>query len=120
MRSHRHQKFAFCGSAIFDGVQGDEEYAGYYLAGWTSEEQLEEGGTPPYFPKSRYITSGLLNMVKSEAGRIGGGSPKFSVFDYAVMFGAAATLSRFAARSLGITVPIYVGFDSGDFARIAN
>jgi hypothetical protein len=36
------------------------------------------------------------------------------------MFGTAATSSKFATRLLGITLPIYVGFDSGDFARIAN
>ena len=105
---------------LFDGLRGDKEYAGYYIAGWTGEEQLVEGGPIPYFPESRYITSQLLDAVKNEAVRIGRNSPKFCVFDYAVMFGAAATLSRFAAQSLGITLPIYVGFDSGDFARIAN
>ena len=105
---------------LFDGIRGDKEYAGYYIAGWTNEEQLNQGGPPPYFPESRYITSRLLDAVKTEAVRVGGDSPKFSVFDYAVMFGAAATLSRFAALSLGIERPIYVGFDSGDYARIAN
>jgi len=105
---------------LFDGLRDDKEYAGYYLAGWTDEKQLGEGATPPYFPESRYMTSHLLDTVKSEAVRIGRESAKFSVFDYAVMFGAAATLSRFAGLSLGISLPIYVGFDSGDFARIAN
>jgi hypothetical protein len=105
---------------LFDGLRGDTEYAGYYLAGWTDEQQLNEGGTPPYFPESRYLTSQLLDIVKGEAIRVGGESPKFTVFDYAVMFGCAATLSRFAALSLGFGVPVYVGFDSGDFARIAN
>jgi hypothetical protein len=105
---------------LFDGRRDDKEFAGYYLAGWTGKEQLDGGGPPPYFPKSRYFTSQLLAAVKNEAVRIGKDSPKYSVLDYAVMFGAAATLSRFVARSLGITLPIYVGFDSGDFAKIAN
>jgi len=105
---------------LFEGLRGKEEYAGYYLAGYTGEEQLAKGGPAPYSPDSPYITSQLLGTVINEAVRIGRASPRFSVFDYALMFGAAATLSRFAARSLGITLPIYVGFDSGDFARIAN
>lgn len=105
---------------LFDGLNDDNEYAGYYIAGYMDEKQFDEGATPPYFPESRYITSDLLNIAKSEAVRIGPASAKFSLFDYAVMFGAAATLSRFAALSLGIGLPIYVGFDSGDFARIAN
>jgi hypothetical protein len=105
---------------LFDGRRGGKDFAGYYLAGWTSKEQLDGGGPPPYFPESRYFTSQLLDTIKNEALRIGTDSPKYSVLVYAVMFGAAATLSRFATRSLGITLPIYVGFDSGDFAKIAN
>jgi hypothetical protein len=109
---------------LFDESSGSQEYAGYYLAGWTSDEQLSKGGPPPYFPESRYIRSKTLDAVKGEAVRIGGESlekyEEFRVFDYALMFGAAATLSRFAGLALGIVLASYVGFDSGDFSRIAN
>lgn len=108
---------------LFDELCGDKERAGYYFGGWTGEEQLHEGGTPKYFPEC-YLKSKLLEAVKGEAVRIGRKSPdmypEFRVFDYAVMFGAAATLSRFATLALRVGLPTYVGFDSGDFARIAN
>ena len=109
---------------LFDAARDGQEYAGYYLAGWTNEKQLHKGGPPPYFPESRYMRSKVLDAVKSEAVRVGGESPEtyeeFRLFDYALMFGAAAALSRFAALALGVGLPIYVGFDSGDLARIAN
>ena len=109
---------------LFDASCSGQEYAGYYLAGWTNEEQPNKVGPPPYFPESRYMRSKVLDAVKGEAVRIGGKSPEtyeeFRELDYALMFGAAATLSRFVALALGVGLPIYVGFDSGDFARIAN
>ena len=105
---------------LFDGLRGDREYAGYYLAGWTDEKELDKGGPPPYFPNSRYLTSQLLDLLKDEARRVGEDSPRFAIYDYALMFGAAATLSRFAVRSLQATLPVFVGFDSGDFAQVAN
>ncbi len=43
----------------------------------------------------------------------------YNVFDYALMLGAAGVLAKFAAASLGLTQTILVGFDCGDYARIA-
>jgi hypothetical protein len=103
---------------LFDARQGEKKFAGYYFAGWANETQIQEGGPSPYFPAHRYLTSTLLNTVKDESCRFSGRDDQFSVLDYAVMFGAAATLSKFAAQNAGIQLPIYVGFDSGDFACI--
>jgi hypothetical protein len=112
--------------SLFDRVQGEKEAIGFYVSGWASEDaddELAEGGEPLYFPKRRNMRSGLLDKVKSQSLRAGSSSvanEERQLLEYALMLGTAALLSKFAALTLGIKMPVYVGFDSGDFARVAN
>ena len=103
---------------LFDERQGEKELAGYYFVGWMNETQIQDGGTAPYSPAGRYITSTLLNTIKDESCKFSERDDQFAVLDYAVMFGAAAALSKFSAQISCIQLPIYVGFDSGDFACV--
>jgi hypothetical protein len=91
--------------------------------GYNADDELAGGEEPPYFPAHRCMRSGLLDKVKNQSVRLGTSlvaNEQRRTLDYALMLGTAALLSRFAALSLGIKMPIYVGFDSGDFARVAN
>jgi hypothetical protein len=110
---------------LFDRLLDMKEVEGYYISGWTGNvpDALAQGGEAQYFPKERYISSRLLNSVKDETNRLRKSTAdhnELAIFEYAVMFGAAAVVSRFAALSLGLRLPVYVGFDSGDSARVAN
>jgi hypothetical protein len=110
---------------LFDRLLGMKEVEGYYISGWTGNvpDALAHGWEAQYFPKDRYISSRLLNSVKHETNRLRQSTAdhnQLAVFDYAVRFGAAAVVSKFAALSLGLRLPVYVGFDSGDFACVAN
>ncbi len=111
---------------LFDQLLEGREVAGYYVSGGSgdhAEKELAEGGRPQYFPPRRYLRSTILNVVKEEVLRLRQSTQTYAaseLFDYAVMFGAAALLTKFAALSLGVRLPIYLGFDSGDFARITD
>lgn len=107
---------------FFDRVVEGKEQAGYYISGWTgehSDERLAEGGDPHYFPENRHLTSPLLNSIKAfAASKSSGSHDAVQALEYAVTFGAASIISKFAASSVGLSLPVYVGFDSGDFARV--
>ena len=112
---------------LFDLPVGNQEAEGYYVSG--------ETGTNPgadmertYWPESRHLKSSVLDRVKTKIVQIRNelGLAKtelpseYDVLEYALMFGAAALLTKFTIRALGIRLPVYVGFDSGDWALIAN
>ena len=91
--------------------------AGFYVSGGTGsnpEEDVHQRLT--YFPEQRFLGSGLLQGIQMEATCEGGDYP---FYDYALMFGAAAMLAKFALRELGLRYSLVVGFDSGDIVRIA-
>ncbi len=62
-------------------------------------------------------TTALLNRIK-EAERQTPDRRDF--LDYAVMFGGGGVLAKFALSALSIHLPVYVGFDSGDFELIST
>jgi hypothetical protein len=110
---------------LFDLRTGDN--VGFYISGGT--------GTNPdrdqrrlYWPEGRYLTSRVLDTTKATIMQVKRSarqkgkelSDEYHLLDYATMFGAAALLTRFAIRSLTIRLPVYVGFDSGDWALVEN
>ena len=81
-----------------------EETAGFYVAGGESgdaEPVLDGLDDLTWFPRDELFESPLLQRVKSEALR-GGDDRNF--YDYALMFGAAALLAKFAMRELRLDV----------------
>lgn len=99
-------------------VGSGEEAAGFYVAGGSSTEAEPTIDRPEdlaYSPLDRFIESPLLERVKAEAPRAG---EDHEFYDYALMFGAAAMLAKFAMRELGLKETLVVGFDSGDRAVV--
>ena len=103
---------------LFDSWDPDtkREGAGFYFSGGNGEpeEALAEGDLA-YLPEMRYLESELLHAIKAAAPAL---EEEYLVFDYGLMFGAAGTLAKFAARDAGLPGPLMVGFDSGDFVRV--
>jgi len=96
-----------------------EETAGFYVAGGESSEAepvLDGLDDLTWFPRDEYFDSPLLQRVKTEALR---GGDDYNFYDYALMFGAAALLAKFAMRELRLDHTLLVGFDSGDVALVA-
>jgi hypothetical protein len=120
------KKVTYLYFALFDQIENGREMPGYYVAGYggaSADEELRDGREPLYWPANRYLRSTMLNRIKDEVLRqraSGAGSQQSRVLDYAITFAAAATISKFSVLNLAIKLPVYVGFDSGDFARIAN
>lgn len=110
--------FLYCG--IFDvGERGSANArVGSYLSGGygqNPENQLD-AGVLGYFPKNRFLSSACLQVISAAAID----DPKKKVFLYTLVFAVAALLAKHATAQAGITVPVYVGFDSGDFAKITS
>lgn len=87
--------------------------AGFYLSGGDGDpiEQLTAGNLS-YFPVRRQLRSNVLNQIKAAEGK----APSESDFlDYVLMLGGAALISREAVANLNVSLPVYAGFDSGDF-----
>jgi len=107
---------------LFDLLEGTDQQpsAGYYMAGGSANDpaQALAVGDLSYFPDHRFLQSSLLDQIK-EVGRQARDT-QTSVLDYAVMLGAAATLAKAVACRLGFNVPVFSGFDSGDFVQIAG
>lgn len=111
---------------LCDVVIGDQDIEGYYVSGWSGTDP-DEDRSLVYFPESRWLTSSVLNGIKDALRRVektaldaGKERPEdYHVLDYAVMFGAAAVLTKFAIQPLNARkIPVYVGFDSGDWALV--
>jgi hypothetical protein len=93
--------------------------AGFYLAGGaaTSPPEALDRGDLTYFPENRFLSSTVLNRIK-EAGCE---RPELQqLLDHAVVFGAAAILAKNIVHRLGLHVPVYVGFDSGDYSLVVG
>ena len=112
---------------LFDLLVGDQEAEGYYVSGETGTNPGADM-EPVYWPEGRYLKSCVLYRIKANIVQIRNQSGlaktalphEYDALEYAVMFGAAALLTKFTVRALGIRLPVYVGFDSGDWALIAN
>ncbi|MGI9090284.1 MAG: hypothetical protein ACR2GG_04165 [Gemmatimonadaceae bacterium] len=106
--------------AAADGKTGAEQ-AGYHVSGSTRDMPPIEtaadlaGPVLDYRPALPYIFSELLQRIKAAALS---SHDMYDFYDYAMMLGAAALLSRFALRRLGVVNRLVVGFDSGDVFEI--
>jgi hypothetical protein len=92
--------------------------AGYYVAG-IGGFRPDDGDSicdPDWWPDGRYFGSDVLDSILAIATR-SDEPEKQTMLDYALRFGAAALISRFAAQKLPYR--IVVAFDEGDFAEIA-
>ncbi|HEY8310485.1 MAG TPA: hypothetical protein VIG47_08010 [Gemmatimonadaceae bacterium] len=103
-------------TSVSPGAPGGEG-AGFYVSGGTgSDPEADVHQRLTYFPDHRFLGSGLLQGIKMEVTCEGG---DYEFYDYALMFGAAAVLAKFAVRELGLPYAVVVGFDSGDIVRVA-
>jgi hypothetical protein len=108
------QNLAFFYFGLFERRSG----TGYYVSGYEAPDAigtLTSGAEPSFFPANRHLISHLLMAVDDEIAKM---PAERKTLTYAVTFGAGAVLSRFASLALQLRQSIYVGFDSGDFARI--
>jgi hypothetical protein len=108
------ENLAFFYFGLFERRSG----TGYYVSGYEARDAsatLTSGQEPSFFPANRHLSSRVLEVVDAEAARM---PAERKTLTYAVTFGAGAVLSRFAMLALQFRRPVYVGFDSGDFARI--
>jgi hypothetical protein len=93
--------------------------AGLYLSGGSSpnpSEDLRVGGTLPYLPKNGHLKCELLEQIKIAEAEL---PEEADVLDYAVMLGGAALTVRGATQVRRVSLPVYVGFDSGDFLLVS-
>jgi len=103
---------------FYFGLYEHRNGTGYYISGYEAADAvgtLSRGDEPSFFPANRHLTSLVLKAIDAETATI---PTKRDALNYAVTFGAGAMLSRFAMLALQLRQPVYVGFDSGDFARI--
>jgi hypothetical protein len=93
--------------------------AGFYVAGGaaTNPHEALDRGDLTYFPENRFLNSPVLNRIKE----VGCERPELQqLLDYAVLFGAAAILANNVVHCLGLRLPVYVGFDSGDYSLVGG
>ena len=104
---------------LYDILDSDgEEKPGFYLAGGqaNSPESALDNGDLSFFPDNRLLQSATLNAIY----RILQQKPeRTEVLKYAVAFGAAGIIAKNTSVSLGLKIPVYVGFDSGDYALVS-
>jgi hypothetical protein len=91
---------------------------GCYFAGGTEFRAGDalDAGELSYFPKKRFLNLDILDRIKE----LGLSVPaRQQLFDHVILFGAAAILAKNAVANIGIRAPLYVGFDSGDYALVS-
>jgi hypothetical protein len=91
---------------------------GFYLAGGTDINCWEalEHGDLSYFPINRHLHLDMLDRIMYESPEL---LNKRDVFEFLLLFGAAAVIARSVVSQLGLHLPTFVGFDSGDFFKVA-
>jgi len=103
---------------FYFGLFEHSSRTGYYVSGYEAPDAvgtLTRGDEPSFFPPNRHLSSRVLKAIDAETLTM---PTKRNALTYAVTFGAGAVLSRFAMLAFQLWQPVYVGFDSGDFARI--
>jgi hypothetical protein len=93
-----------------------KEEAGFYVSGGRSQnarEELKSGVS--YLPRGRYLSTVTLKQIKEVERQL---PERQEMLDYAVMFGAGAIIAKFAIKMVGVDLPVYVGFDFGDYERV--
>jgi hypothetical protein len=112
---------SFCYFGLVDlwNEQEKQEKAGFYVAGGKppADWNVHACGKIFYFPKNRWLSSTIPNDIKKAEQQ----RPERREFlGHAVMFGGARVIAKFAMAALDMTLPVYVGFDSGDFELVSG
>ncbi len=92
---------------------------GLVLSGGSSPnptEELTAGCTLPYLPKNGHLKCELLEQIRIAETEL---PEQADVLDYAVMLGGAAITVKGAIKVRGVSLPVYVGFDAGDFLLVS-
>lgn len=104
---------------LFDGVNDDGAgvYTGYHVGGMAGFDAEARWllKSPTWLPDDRFLASPSLDAIARAALEARGEAKK--AVTHTLRFGAAALLSRFAAKDLPYRV--IVAFDDGDFAEIS-
>jgi hypothetical protein len=90
-----------------------------YLSGGSSPNPVEEltaGCTLLYLPKNGCLKCELLEQIRIAETEL---PEQADVLDYAVMLGGAAITVKGAIKVRGVSLPVYVGFDAGDFLLVS-
>ena len=72
--------------------------------------------TYPNLPENAHLTCHLLEQIKIVEAEL---PEESDVLDYAVMLGGAALTVKGATKIRKVSLPVYVGFDSGDFLLVS-
>ena len=114
-------------SAFYFGLfDAEDEHGadtiGYYIAG-VEEFDRDDGDSlcdPAWWPDGRYLSSGLLESVRSTEifQRKQGADESAKLLGYAGQIGVAALVTKFASQGLLGGASRIVGFDSGDFVEL--
>lgn len=106
---------------LFDVEASGKEGAGFYVGGGRGDEQpehqLAKGITFTYPPADDVLESQVLDVVQAQKTLM---PDSYQILDYLLTFGAAAIIAKFAAAACGMTLPVFVGFNSGDFACVSG
>jgi hypothetical protein len=88
-------------------------HVGFYVSGGDGNviHKLTAGNLA-YLPIRRQLVCNVLDQIK---GAKRDSADQADLLEYALMLGGAAIVSRAAVESLAIPLPVYAGFDSGDF-----
>jgi hypothetical protein len=101
-----------------------DESVGYYVAGIEGyDPQCEEAlSKPRVWPTQGYLRSDCLEAIKQAefAARIADETASADLIAYAGQLGIALLLARFSSAGLFGKRHRIVGFDSGDFAEVAD
>jgi hypothetical protein len=110
--------FFYFGLVDLWSEQEQREKAGFYVAGGTGQDTWREiaSGNISYLPQRRWLSAAILNDIKEAELQI---PDHREMLDYAVMFGGAGIIAKFAIKTMGIALPVFVGFDCGDYERVA-
>jgi hypothetical protein len=110
---------AFLYFGLYDRADSQDQFpsAGFYVAGGSGQDPSEalDSGNLTYVPKHRSLNSDILNRIRELAYQ----RPEMrQLLDYTILFGAAAILAKSVVANLGLRLPVYVGFDSGDYGLV--
>lgn len=91
---------------------------GFYVAGGQGEQPEEAVFEAPlsYRPSTGDLESDALLRIRQAADA---DEAQRTFYEYALTFGAAAILAKFGARAAGLSLPLVVGFDSGDIVAVS-